>query len=191
MKKAYLVVATATLAVLLTAIHATHSHASPCRSYDHGGMTNGALCSEAALVYKLTKPSKRYTRQRMHRRYTPPRIDSPIRSRMIQQQVAGHSYTLHASYGARYHAGPKPGRWCGWWMRTQFGGGPEYNRAWAWSKRGVAASPHVGAVVVWRHHVGYIAGMNSKGQWLVKSGNDGNAVRTRARSLKGAVIRAI
>lgn len=99
--------------------------------------------------------------------------------------------SLVSSWGSTYSAGPKPRKWCGWWMRTQFGGGPEYNRAWAWRKRGVAAHPHVGAVVVWRHHVGYIVGVNAKGQWLVKSGNDGNAVRVRARSLKGAVIRGM
>lgn len=85
----------------------------------------------------------------------------------------------------------KPGKWCGWWMRTQFGGGPEYNVAWNWRKRGVASSPHVGAVVVWRHHVGVIVGRAPNGMWIVKSGNDGNAVRTRARSIAGAVIRSL
>lgn len=30
---------------------------------------------------------------------------------------------------AAYNAGPKPGKWCGWWMRTQLGGGPQYNLA--------------------------------------------------------------
>ncbi len=28
---------------------------------------------------------------------------------------------------ARQTMGPRPARWCGWYMRTQFGGGPEYN----------------------------------------------------------------
>jgi len=85
----------------------------------------------------------------------------------------------------------RPGKWCGWWMRTQFGGGPEYNVAWNWSRRGVAASPHVGAVVVWRHHVGVIVGRAANGRWIVKSGNDGGAVRSRARSVAGAVFRAL
>lgn len=89
---------------------------------------------------------------------------------------------------SRFNAGAKPGRWCGWWMRTQFGGGPEYNLARNWSKRGTSAGgPRVGAVVVWPHHVGYIVGQASNGKWLVKSGNDGNAVRTRARSVSGAI----
>lgn len=85
----------------------------------------------------------------------------------------------------------KPRRWCGWWMRTQFGGGPEYNRAWNWSKRGVETVAQVGAVVVWRNHVGYITGRNARGQWIVKSGNDSNRVRERARSVRGAVFRLL
>jgi hypothetical protein len=85
--------------------------------------------------------------------------------------------------------GPRPSQWCGWWMRTQRGGGPEFNLAWNWTKYGSAGSPQVGAVVVWRHHVGEIVGQGSNGQWLVRSGNDGGQVRTRARSIAGAVIR--
>jgi len=153
--------AAATAIVVATVIFATPSHA--CGVIDHSGMWSTPACDSAAPVrkYKRSKHARR-THQ--------------------AQQV---------SWSGTYHAGPKPRKWCGWWMRTQFGGGPEYNVAWNWSRRGVAASPHVGAVVVWRHHVGYIVGMNAKGQWLVKSGNDSNAVRIRPRSLKGAVIRAL
>lgn len=85
--------------------------------------------------------------------------------------------------------GPRPGRWCGWWMRTQRGGGPHLNVAWNWSKWGRPTVAQVGAVVVWRHHVGEIVGQAPNGRWLVRSGNDGNAVRTRARSVSGAVFR--
>ena len=85
--------------------------------------------------------------------------------------------------------GPRPGRWCGWWMRTQRGGGPEFNVAWNWRKYGRPTSPQVGAVVVWRHHVGEIVGQASNGRWIVRSGNDGGAVRTRARSVAGAIFR--
>jgi hypothetical protein len=85
--------------------------------------------------------------------------------------------------------GPRPSQWCGWWMRTQRGGGPEFNLAWNWTKYGSPGSPQVGAVVVWRHHVGEIVGQASNGQWIVRSGNDGGQVRTRARSIAGAVIR--
>ena len=95
--------------------------------------------------------------------------------------------------GRRQHAiqrrRARPRRWCGWWMRTQRGGGPAFNVAWNWRNYGRATSPQVGAVVVWRHHVGEIVGQASNGQWIVRSGNDGGAVRTRARSVAGAIFR--
>jgi hypothetical protein len=74
-------------------------------------------------------------------------------------------------------------------MRTQLGGGPEYNLAANWKRYGRPSGPRVGAVVVWPHHVGIITGRASNGQWIVKSGNDGNRVRERARSVAGAVFR--
>ena len=54
---------------------------------------------------------------------------------------------------------------------------------------GVAAiRPGAGVVFVWPHHVGEIwDGPNKRGRWLVHSGNDGNAVRTRWRSLFGVI----
>jgi hypothetical protein len=85
--------------------------------------------------------------------------------------------------------GPRPRRWCGWWMRTQRGGGPEFNLAWNWRKYGRSTTPQVGAVVVWRHHVGEIVGQTPSGMWIVRSGNDGGRVRERARSVAGAVFR--
>ncbi|MBU2582630.1 MAG: hypothetical protein KJ622_13015 [Alphaproteobacteria bacterium] len=74
-------------------------------------------------------------------------------------------------------------------MRTQLGGGPHLNVAWNWRSYGSPSGPRVGAVVVWRHHVGIITGQAANGQWIVKSGNDGGRVRERARSVKGAVFR--
>jgi hypothetical protein len=92
----------------------------------------------------------------------------------------------------RHAVGPRPGRWCGWWMRTQKGGGPEYNLARNWANRGRALNgPRVGAVVVWSHHVGMITGRTKDGQWIVKSGNDGGRVRERPRSVRGAVFRKV
>jgi hypothetical protein len=92
----------------------------------------------------------------------------------------------------RYNVGPRPSRWCGWWMRTQLGGGAEYNLARNWANRGRSLNgPRVGAVVVWSHHVGLITGRTSDGQWIVRSGNDGGRVRERPRSVKGAVFRKV
>jgi hypothetical protein len=88
-----------------------------------------------------------------------------------------------------YAAGPRPAHWCGWWMRTQLGGGPKYNLAQNWAHWGHPSGPRVGAVVVWTHHVGLITGRTASGEWIVKSGNDGGRVRERPRSVAGAVFR--
>ncbi|HLC08416.1 MAG TPA: hypothetical protein VJK06_03940 [Methyloceanibacter sp.] len=90
--------------------------------------------------------------------------------------------------GSSASLGGKPARWCGWWMRTQKGGGPELNLARNWTKWGRPSGPRVGAVVVWSHHVGIITGRTATG-WIVKSGNDGGRVRERQRSVAGAVFR--
>jgi len=106
-----------------------------------------------------------------------------------QRRTAGAPRSIVA--GSYNNVGPRPGAWCGWWMRTQRGGGPEYNLAWNWSRRGQPTEPKVGAVVVWRHHVGEITGRAKNGQWIVRSGNDGNRVRERPRSVSGAVFRML
>lgn len=62
-----------------------------------------------------------------------------------------------------------------------------YNLARNWAHLGHPTSPHVGAVVVWAHHVGKITGQDARGNWIVLSGNDGHAVRERPRSLSRAI----
>jgi hypothetical protein len=94
----------------------------------------------------------------------------------------------HRHHHAGGYAG-RPSAWCGWYMRGQVGSdpGPSYNLARSWARYGSdAGGPSVGAIVVWRHHVGKIVGQEN-GQWIVQSGNDGHAVRTRPRSLAGAI----
>jgi hypothetical protein len=62
-----------------------------------------------------------------------------------------------------------------------------FNLARRWASYGTRAQgPAVGTLVVWRHHVGIITG-GSPGAWVVKSGNDGRAVRERKRSVAGAI----
>ena len=95
----------------------------------------------------------------------------------------------HASRRERGSEEGRPSQWCGWWMRTQKGGGADMNLAANWRGWGRSSGPQVGAVVVWPHHVGMITGRASNGRWIVKSGNDGGAVRERARSVNGAVFR--
>ena len=86
----------------------------------------------------------------------------------------------------------RPWAWCGWWMRQNnphgSDPGPAYNlaRNWAhWGQRAFAAA--VGVVVVWPHHVGKIVGEGCESGYLVESGNDGHAVRTRCRPIGGAI----
>ncbi len=111
------------------------------------------------------------------------------RNRRGRRGAASRSGPESFSVATGGSVGPRPRQWCGWWMRTQLGGGPAYNLAWNWRNYGSSGSPQVGAVVVWRHHVGMIVGQASNGQWIVKSGNDGGRVRERARSIAGAVVR--
>jgi hypothetical protein len=95
----------------------------------------------------------------------------------------------HHHTGGHHHYAARPGAWCGWYMRGQVGSdpGPSYNLARSWAHYGSdAGGPSVGAIVVWRHHVGKIVG-HENGQWIVQSGNDGRAVRARPRSLAGAI----
>ncbi len=99
-----------------------------------------------------------------------------------------HGYASARHHGRRY-AGLRRA-WCGASMRQVFGiSDARLNLARNWAGVGSnAGGPQVGAVVVWPHHVGVIrGGPDGSGQWLVESGNDGNAVRTRYRSLHGAI----
>jgi hypothetical protein len=108
----------------------------------------------------------------------------------VHRQYAQRRYYGGRTYASAGGLGGRPRAWCGWWMRTQLGGGPEYNLAANWRNYGHASGPQVGAVVVWPHHVGMITGRSADGRWIVKSGNDGNAVRERPMSVAGAVFRA-
>jgi hypothetical protein len=91
--------------------------------------------------------------------------------------------------GAERVVGHRPRAWCGWYMRQQLGvANPAGNLARWWAGFGRPAhGPQVGAIVVWRHHVGRITGRTADGKWVVKSGNDGHAIRERPRSVAGAI----
>jgi hypothetical protein len=107
---------------------------------------------------------------------------------LIGSSAEARSRHHHHSGGSHHYAG-RPAAWCGWYMRTQVGSdpGPSFNLARSWASYGSnAGGPSVGAIVVWRHHVGKIVGQEN-GQWIVQSGNDGHAVRTRPRSMAGAI----
>jgi hypothetical protein len=84
--------------------------------------------------------------------------------------------------------GPRPSAWCGWEMRHLVGGDPgaSYNLARNWAHWGHAGPVGIGAVVVWPHHVGKIVGRDGD-EWVIESGNDGHRLRTRPRSIAGAI----
>jgi hypothetical protein len=110
------------------------------------------------------------------------------RRRLRQRAAAGEPSVLARLFGAPRRADPRPRAWCGWWMRHHVSQDPgvAFNLARNWARYGRAAGgPAVGVIVVWPHHVGIITGRDGAGQWIVKSGNDGHAVRERARSLDG------
>jgi hypothetical protein len=102
---------------------------------------------------------------------------------------------LAADAAPRHHAVGRPSAWCGWFARFNFLGydpGPEYNLAANWRRIGSQDyTPHTGDIVVWPHHVGKIAGQCNGYRCSVWSGNDGHAVRTRLRSVAGAVFRRV
>ena len=137
------------------------------------------------FVVTSTAEAKRY---HSHRGYHATAQRAHSRPHHYTQRTVRPTHRV-ASFGSRHAAGPRPGKWCGWYMRTQLGGGPEFNLAANWRRYGRSTGPQVGAVVVWPHHVGMITGRSSSGQWIVKSGNDGHAVRERPRSVSGAQFR--
>ena len=91
-----------------------------------------------------------------------------------------------AVYRGRNQA--RPVAWCDWEMRRLVGvdPGPSFNLARNWAHWGRPGPAGIGAVVVWPHHVGKIVGQQN-GEWIVESGNDGHALRTRPRSIAGAI----
>lgn len=125
---------------------------------------------------------------------------SPRGKRVILAQKGFGSpvqtYTPSFTGAYRGGIGPRPRAWCGWFMQhdtgvTSQGTGRNLNRAIEWRHVGRAAEPGIGVIVVWGHHVGKIVG-GSPGAWVVRSGNDGRAVRERVRSVANAVaFRAI
>lgn len=182
-------------AVMALAFGAVSAHAQSAGT-THVGAKKVSVAKMTTKVTQTTVPrvTKAKAKRKVAARTTSARARVARRgtsTRMVRPTVRsdGTAVAAWSSGASMGSVGPRPRRWCGWWMRTQRGGGPELNVAWNWSKWGRPTTPQVGAVVVWRHHVGEIVGQNERGQWLVRSGNDSNAVRTRPWNLRGAVFR--
>ena len=86
-----------------------------------------------------------------------------------------------------------PRLWCGCYLAHEMGiTGPEERRLWwapNWATIGrpvARADIRPGDVVVWSWHVGRIVELTKPGFAIVRSGNDGGAVRTREVAIYNA-----
>jgi len=104
---------------------------------------------------------------------------------------AGYRHVVHeAAAPAAPRGDPRPRAWCGWFMRQMYGVADKtYNAAAKWAHYGTnAGGPQVGAVIVWRHHVGEIVpGSCPAREVMLHSGNDLNQVCTRCFPTRGAI----
>src|SRR4051812_49237030 len=96
--------------------------------------------------------------------------------------------TVEAKPGGR-PAGCPARSWCGCWLASHLGmSNPR--PLWLarnWARVGSnAGGPRVGAIVVWRHHVGKITAVDGH-RIRVVSGNDGRRVRDRWRTTAGVI----
>jgi hypothetical protein len=146
------------------------------------------LMATTAAIFVLSQSAQAHDH---HARHYAARRHVLTRQQWAQPQDPSSAWgafaaSAPAAYGGA--VGARPAAWCGWEMRQLVGGdpGPQYNLARNWSHWGHAGPAGVGAVVVWAHHVGKIVGQEGD-QWLIESGNDGHAVRTRVLSIAGAV----
>jgi len=111
-----------------------------------------------------------------------------------------HHHPFHGShhrhYSGRHTHGAgsglsssgRPSAWCGFQMRIWLGvKDVAYNLAANWAHWGHAATAGIGAVVVYPHHVAQIVGPCHDGGCVMRSGNDGHAVRMRWRKLAGNI----
>ena len=178
----YLLLAFAALAGVSTAAEARR-YEGKSYGWERSNYASAHRGQRGKHAYKASR--KRYAQKSSRKRYA----HKTRRQRVAARRSYETTSYRAGGYSSGYHsAGPRPGRWCGWWMRTQRGGGPELNLARNWARWGSSAGgPQVGAVVVWRNHVGEITGRAANGQWIVRSGNDSGRIRERARSLSGAI----
>jgi len=139
----------------------------------YGNHTRRKIHLTSHSIYKKQHASRKYNVARKRGNYS----------------VADNTRQSYGKFNftANRHAGPRPGKWCGWYMRRIFGGNSSYNVARNWANRGTRTGPRVGAVVVWPHHVGVIVGKAKRG-WLIKSGNTaGGRVAVQNRRINNAI----
>lgn len=148
-------------------------------------MVRSTLLATAALSLSITTTEA--SAHSVHQHHASP----GHRGHHVSYRRNPTNYGERSFYGSNVAAARGRGMaWCGAEMADELGiHGPEGRELWLarnWAHVGAPSSAHVGAVVVWRHHVGQIVGQDN-GEWVVRSGNDGGTVRSRTRSLAGAI----
>ena len=136
------------------------------------------LLFAGVIVFSPTDANARPHKHRpsVHRTHHPHRVSHHVSRR-----------GKHLRHARGAHAGGRPRAWCGWWLGNHLG--MSNRNLWLacnWASVGRKTQPGIGVVVVWRHHVGIITG-RAGSTWIVRSGNDGHAVRERPRSIGGAI----
>jgi hypothetical protein len=108
---------------------------------------------------------------------------------LLKPLVLGATLLCAHTVDVEAHSRYRNRAWCGSYMAKYFGiSDPRLAVARMWASVGVnAGGPAIGAIVVWSHHVGVITGRTAGGEWIVHSGNDGGAVRTRPRAVTRAI----
>ena len=153
-------------------------------------LVTGVLALVVTVLIANTAEARRYNHHHRDRHHVTTLQHKSIhhRSRVHFRRNPGTLNAHHARRVASRGSHGRPGAWCGWWLGRELGMADR--RLWLarnWAQVGQnAGAPQVGAVVVWRHHVGIITGRVGN-QWIVKSGNDGARVRERPRSIAGAI----
>ena len=146
----------------------------------------GVLALVLTILIANTAEARRYNHHRPH--VTNVSDNSTNARRDFDGRRNHRAQVRHARRMASGGGTGRPGAWCGWWLGRHLG--MTDRRLWLarnWAQVGQNVStPQIGAVVVWRHHVGIITGRVGE-QWIVKSGNDGSGVRERVRSIAGAI----
>jgi len=121
---------------------------------------------------------------------TPRPAQAPSEERTSEPQTslaAGFVREVAEAFGGRPADCPARA-WCGCWLGHHLGiARRDLWLARNWAHVGKpAGGPRVGAIVVWRHHVGKITAVSGN-RIRVLSGNDGRAVRDRWRSVRGVI----
>ena len=148
-------------------------------------MVRSALLATAAVSLSLTATEASAHSVHRHHAY------HPHRWHRASYRHRSHFSRPENFYGSNVAAARARGLpWCGAEMADEMGiHGRQGRELWLarnWAHVGTPTSAHVGAVVVWPHHVGRIVGEDN-GRWVVRSGNVGGGVRSTIRSLAGAI----